>query len=156
MKIGAQLLVIPGRGRIGGNEQLERKVVCLQEADRLNIEHGGNEDDAVEGDALVHQMSGQPGSTGGAVALSGQEQRRGPSLIARQIKADEFADGFDIAFEAPEFLVQLLFGRSTETGADRIDEHQICLIEPRVLIVLISERWRRHPAFRLHHHAFGS
>ena len=97
------------------------------------FKHRRDQHHAVQRDALIDQVSAQPGGARGAVAFADQEQRRRPALVAAEIEADELADRRDVALHAKEFLGQFFLGRAAVAGADWIDEDQVGLIEPGLL-----------------------
>ena len=82
-----------------------RQIVGFGEAQGLEVHHGRDEGDAVEGDTAVDEVTGQTGGAGGAIALAGEVEGRGPAFVAREVEADEFANGFEIGFQAPVLLV---------------------------------------------------
>ena len=52
------------------------EVVAIVEGGRLQVEDGGDEDDPVQGDAVLPQMFGKTGAAEGPVAFSHQEKGR--------------------------------------------------------------------------------
>src|SRR5713226_6172519 len=87
-------------------------------------------------------MAGNPGRTRGAVALSKEEERRTPALVTRDVHADEFAEGLNVAFHSPKFLRRLSILATAEAGANRVHQNQVTLVEQGVRIVL-HPVWRR-------------
>src|SRR5207247_3550173 len=95
----------------------------------------GNEHDAVDVHALMlAQLTGKPGGAGGAVAFPDDELRRGPTRVSRRVEANEFSHGTQVALDTVEFLRIVGLDRSTESGADRVDEHEICFVEQGILV----------------------
>ena len=82
LEVVGQLLVIPRRGRVGGQEEDVRQVVRPPELERLEVEHRGDQDDAVERDPLVGEVARQARRAGRAVALADEVKRRGPASVA--------------------------------------------------------------------------
>ena len=80
LEVGRQLVVIPGDCRVRRQVSQVRQVVALGEDESLEIEGAGDQDQAVEGDAPVDQVAGQPRGAGRAVALADQVERRGPAV----------------------------------------------------------------------------
>ncbi len=154
MQLSIKHLVVPGGCSIGRDEEIERKIVTLLKEDRPQVQSRRNEDDAIEPNPFVDQMPGQAGGACRAVALSGQEEGRGPALVTSQVQADELPHRVDIALEAPELFLQVLFGGAAEPRAHRIDENQVSPIEPGVLVCNQPVGRRRHPPFRFHPHTF--
>ncbi len=148
--------MVPRRRRVRRQVQHVRQVVAFRELRRLEIQDRGDEDDAVEGNALLDEGAGQAGRACRPVAFADQKQRRGPPVAACQVEADELADGLDVAVEIPELRSQLRLRGPAVAGADRVDEDEIGAIEPRLLVVDQRERRRRHPAVIEHADATGA
>src|SRR5215813_5187985 len=62
----------------------------------------------------------------------------------RDVHANEFAKGFNVAAHAPELRAKVRSVRTAVSGADGINEDKVRLVKPRVLIVLELIRWGRH------------
>src|SRR6185369_6409714 len=75
-----------------------------------------------------------------AVALPQDELRAGPALEIAEIAHDEVGDGLDVVVDAPEVLAFRLADRARETGADRVDHHQVRAIEEAEFVVDDPER----------------
>ncbi len=101
---------------------------------------------------MLQQVAGKRRGACGPVALSHQEQGRIPSFVPSQIEPDEFCNRRSITLDAKIFSGQLRLHGAAVASAHRIDEHQVGLVEPGILIVGngIGRRW--HEAFRLHLH----
>src|SRR6185369_9491564 len=121
------------------NQQNVRLVVTLGVFESLKAERGGEQRDAIERDALVREIAGDASRAGGSVALAEKEERRTPALVASEIQPDEFAESFDITFDAQKFLRQLGICGTAEAGLHGVDEHDITLVEKRVRIVHDAE-----------------
>src|SRR6185369_12815058 len=99
-------------------------------------EVGRNQDDAVERHVVPRQqIEGHAAGANAAVALPQDELRAGPALEIAEIAHDEVGDGLDVVVDAPEVLAFRLADRARETGADRVDHHQVRAIEEAELIV---------------------
>ena len=90
------------------------------------------------------QRLGDAGRAPGAVAFAGDEERRVPRVEAREIDADELGDRRDVAERVVELRAVLRPRRPAEPGADRVDEDEIRMLEPRRVVVL-ERRTRRTP-----------
>jgi len=122
---GGELFVIPGDGGVGGQEEGVGQVVAAVEAGGLVLQDGGDEDDAVAGDAAVDEPAGKAGGAEGAVAFAGEVERRAPAVVLAEIEADEFADAGDVARHAPELLAEFGAGGAGVAGADGVDEDEV-------------------------------
>ena len=131
LQIRRQALVVQRRRRVGRQKQHVGQVVARGESRGLKIEDRRDQQDAVEREAPVDQVSGQPRRACRAVAFADHEQRRRPAPVARHVQADELADRLDVALHAPELAAQFGLGRAAVAGPHRIDEHQVGLVQPR-------------------------
>ena len=103
-EVGRELVVIRGDHGEGRNQENIRLVVSVGLFEGFEIQHTGEQGDAVERDAAIGKISGDSGGARGSVAFAQNEQRRGPALVARDVEADELAEGLDVSLDAPEFL----------------------------------------------------
>ena len=74
--------MIPGFGRVGGEFERVDEVVGAR-PDGFQIERGGDEDDAVEGDPAIDQVAGEAGGAEGPVlspATKSGESVRSPRV----------------------------------------------------------------------------
>ncbi len=102
----------------------------------LPVEHGGDQDDAVEHHAVaVRELIGEARRAGGAVALAGHELGGGPALVAGDPEADEVGDRLDVLLDAVELLAVLPGGGAAEAGAHRVDEHEVTGIEDGIFVI---------------------
>src|SRR5260370_33810265 len=110
-------------------------MVGLGVFERLKVEHHAEQSYSVEGNALLRQIAGNAGGPGGAVAYSQQEERRSPALVTRDVLTNEFAGSCDVTLLSPEFLGDLRSFAATEAGANRVQQHQVTLVEQGVRII---------------------
>ena len=144
LKLGRELLVVEGGRGVARQVDQVGQVGAAAEAEGLEVEDRGDEDDAVEVDAvLVEQVLAQGRGPGRPVALAGQELGAGPALVAGRVKADELADPAHVLLHAGELLLLLARRRPAEAGADGVDEDQVGGVEPGVLVVdqAVGRRW---------------
>ena len=146
----------PGGRRVGGQEEHIGQVVALREAGGLEVQDGRDQHDAVEGDPLLDEVTGQPRRARGPVALADQEEWRAPALVAAEVEADELAHRFDVALNAPELLAQLRLHRPAVPGPHGVDEDEVGLVEPALIVVDELIGRRRHAAVVEHLHALGA
>ncbi|KGW51903.1 peptidase S10 serine carboxypeptidase domain protein [Burkholderia pseudomallei MSHR684] len=90
-----------------------------------------------------------------AVRFPEQVLRRIVALIHLQIADHEIAKCSGILIDAPERLVRVRRDRLRETGADRVDEHEIGRVEERFLVVDERERRRAVRVRIARHEALG-
>src|SRR5207248_11601623 len=124
-QVGWELLVIPGDGRVGREEEDVGQVVAAGEARRLEVQDGRDEDDAVEGDAVLDEVAGKPRRARRPVTLADEEERRSPALVARQVEADELADRLEVALESEILAPQLRLRRAAVARAHRVYEDEV-------------------------------
>ena len=75
-------MVVPSGGGVAGELEREGDGVVVVDVEGGEVEDGGDEEDAVEGDAgVVDEVLGQAGGAGGAVALAGEEFGGVPALV---------------------------------------------------------------------------
>ena len=135
LQIGRQALVIPGDGGVGREEELVGEVVAAVERCRLEVEDRRDQDDAVEVEALLPEPARETGGARRAVALAGQELRRGPAAVARRPEANEFADRLDVRVDAVKLVRVAERNGAAVAGRDRIDEDEIGDVEDAALVV---------------------
>ena len=146
--------MIPGCRRVGRQEEDVGQFVVEVEVDRGEIEHGGDEHQAVEVHAVpLLQVSRKTRGARGAVGFARQEFGREPALIAGDVQADEIADGFDVLLEAVPVLRLLAFHGTAVACAHRVDENEVGVVEDGILVVGQLERGRRQFAFVGEDHA---
>ena len=128
-----------------GIEQNKWLVVALGVLKGLEAERGRKQGDAIERDALVGEISRNAGSPRSSVTLAKEKERRAPALVACEIEPDEFAESFDVTFDAEKFLGQLGVGGAAEAGLHGIDEHDIALVQQAMGIVrdAIGRGWQQ-------------
>ncbi len=132
-----QGVVVPRRGRVTRQIHGVGTVVPGQlREDSFNVGGHGDEDQAVEGHiASRTQVIRNRRGARRAVTLTQQIFRRGPAIAVAHILRNEARDGIDVRVDAPELLVLVLADRVTEAGADRIDHHQVALVEHAEFVV---------------------
>src|SRR5207249_2020787 len=113
----------------------------------------GKQSNAVKCDPFLRQLPRNSCRPGRAVALSQQEQRRGPAVITRYVQANELAECVNVPFDAPEFLADLRCFRATESRADGVYQDEVALVEQRVLIVFQVVRGRGQKSIAIECHA---
>ena len=120
------------------NKQIERirQIITHGEADDLEVEDGAHEHDAVEGDALLHEVAREARGAGSAIALAHEEEGRRPTISTAQVETNELANALDVALETVELRVQLQLGSTAIANTHGIDEDEVHLIQPRNEIVL--------------------
>ncbi len=118
------------------------------------VEDGGQQHDAVAGDAVVLQPLDQARRARRAVGFAEQEFRRIPAIVLGDVALHETAERGDVLVRAPEALVRIrvlvlpvLFGRDAlrVARADRVDEDEIGLVEQAVGVrhEMVRRRRRR-------------
>ena len=83
-------------------------------------------------------LSSRPATAAGAgraEALAREVLGRGPAAVGGDPVADEVGDGARVLVEPPERLALVLAERPRETGADRVDEHEIGEVEDGLRVV---------------------
>src|ERR1035437_2689697 len=135
-----QLLVIPGRGRIGGQCQLIRQVYAGIAGRKVDV--GGEVEDlreqdyAVQVDVLaVLQNVGQNGGACGAVTLAKYVLWRVPAVVLGNEPGDEASKGIGVLIHPPEGLFRVLAGQPPKAGAGHVDEDQVAGVEQGVGVV---------------------
>ncbi len=149
--------MIPGGGGIAGQEEHVRKVIAFSTPDGLEVQHGGDEHDAIQiepmgSDELATECCG----SGSAVAFADEELRRRPARMFADIKADEFADAFGIFVHAEEVLGILWLGRAAVTGAHGVDEDEVGFIQQAEFVFHKRVRRWHSEAIVAKLHALGS
>ena len=143
----AEHVLIPGHRGVARQVHRVGALVARQLGeDRLDVGGDRDQDQAVEGERTVlAQVVDDGRGAGGAVALAEQVLRRGPAVVVAQVLRDEAADRLDVRIDAPELVVLVIAHRVAQAGADRVDHHQVALVEQSVLVVdqLIGRRRRR-------------
>ena len=112
-----------------------------------------DQDDAVERDSAVDQVSREARGAKCPVAFSGDEQRGELAVVARNVHPDEFADRLDIALHSVHAAGHFHRLCAAVARAHRIDEDQVRIVEPRVLVVLHAVGRLQHAAVGLQHRA---
>ncbi len=114
-KIGGTIFqdfVIPRDGGVAREIVDEGAVVTGRKGDGGEIEDGGNQDDAVEVNAVaLLQIVAERGGAEGAVAFADQEFRRVPAVVAAEIGDDELREGFDVFVDTVEIFFRALCRR---------------------------------------------
>ena len=127
--------MIPGCGGVRGQEQDIGQVVVEVEIEGGEVQHGRDQHDPVQVQAMpVLQITGQPGGARGAVTLADQELGREPAPVAGGVQADEITHRLDVLLEAVPLFGLLALHRAAVPRADRVDEHQVGLVQQRMLI----------------------
>ena len=112
-------------GRCPGRRSRRRVEAC-----RLEIEDQRDKHYSVEVHPVaLEEMTGNSCRPRRAVALSGKELRRGPPLVARQVRADEVTYGVNVLLEMVELLGVLAGDGPAESGSDRINEYKVGRVE---------------------------
>ena len=144
-EVALQFAMVKRRRGVGRQEELVGQVVARRKPRRLEIHDRGDEHDPVQVKIVLPlQVVGQPGGARRAVAFPHKEFRRGPALIPGCPEADELAHRLDVARETVELLRIHVLRRPAVTRRDRVDEYQIRLVQPGVLVVhpLVGRRQR--------------
>jgi len=105
---------------------------------RREIEHGRDQDDAVERDIIVgvvHQLVGDGGRAGGAIAFAAEIFGAVPAAIVVEPQPDDRGDELGILRDAIIVLRVGLADQVRETGARRVDEHDVGDVEQGVGII---------------------
>ena len=132
-----------GGGRHGwqSRDVTELCALCLRA--RAEIEHGGDQNHAVERDIIIapFQLVDHGCRSRGAIALPAQKFGAVPTAIVAQPFADHLGDGARILGHAPIVTALRLTDQMREAGAHRIDKDKVGYIEQRIRI--IQDRVRR-------------
>ena len=97
-------MMIAGDNGEGRNQENVGLIVGVGLFERFEIQHGGEQRDAVERNAAIGEVTGDACGARGSVAFAEEEERRRPAFVARDVEANEFAEGLDVSLDAPEFL----------------------------------------------------
>ncbi len=148
-----QRVVVPCRGGIGRKKNNVRHIVIDLEIERGEIQHRGDEHDAVQIQAVaLLEITRKTCRTRGPVAFPDQEFGREPAGVTRGIQPDKISDRLDILLEAVPLLGLLPFHRPRIAGADRIDEDQVGFLQQGVFIIHQPVRRLGQTAVELHRH----
>ena len=141
--------------------------VVVRRVQRADLEGRGDEDRAVEADpGSLLQHAHEAADAVAAVALAGDEHRRGPPAVRGQPTPHELGERLEVAL-LPEVLLRvdglvlvlarapvgsllllLALDHAAEAGADRVDEHEVGEREPGRLVLLQPRRHLRERAVR--------
>ena len=125
-----------GDGGVGRKEENVGEIVAEVKSRSAEIKDGGDKDDTVQVHALfVVQISGKARGASRAVAFAQEIFGGHPAAILTAEAHDEVAHGFDVFFQAVEFVLVLKIGGAGEARADRVDEDQVGDIKERFLVV---------------------
>ncbi len=137
-----------------------REVRDLTEVHALAVDAGGavqerrDEDEPVQVHAHVRlQVVGESRAAHAAVAFAEHVLGRTPAPVLRHVTLDELCDGLDVLVHAVEIGGLRVTERLAETGADRIDHHDVGDVERRIGIVDELRGRRGRIAAIVHHHA---
>ena len=129
-----QAIVIPGGGRhgrkacdVGGiDARVEPRTIDR----KVEIENGGEENDAVQVDARAAcQFVGQHRRARGAIAFAKQVLGRIPPPVLAKELLDEAGEGVGIGIDPPERFLLVLARDPAEPRPWRVDEYQVGHIE---------------------------
>ena len=138
-KIGGTIFqdfVIPRDGGVAREIVDVRAVVTGGKGDGGKIENGGDQDDAVEMNAVVLlQIIAERGGAEGAVAFADQEFRRVPAIVAAEIGDDELREGFDVFVDTVEVFFGGFADRVAVAGAHGVDEDEVGFVEEAFAVV---------------------
>ena len=150
--------MVPGGGGVGGEKALRDAAVVRDGSQSLEIEGGGDEDDAIErnrAEFLLAQCASHGGGARRAVTLAAQILRRVPSAMLREPESNEMCEHVGVLAYAPELLVRVAVDGPGVARADRIDEHDVRDIERRMHVRDDRQRTRAVVAgITGHDHAF--
>ena len=128
--------MIPGCSRVRRQKQSVGEVVARIKGKALEIDCRGDKNQTVDAHPIgVVQVIGQAHRPQRAIAFPGKEFRRSPPSGSRGVKANEVPNRLNILLYAIKLLRRFPRRRPTEAGADRIDENQVGVPEPREFIV---------------------
>jgi hypothetical protein len=94
-----------------------------------------DEDDAIDGDSPPQQNVRDARRACDAVAFTREIERRVPGLESVPIDADELGDRLGVAACLIELRAVFRLRGTAVARTDRVNEHEVRLIEPRALIV---------------------
>src|SRR5512143_3371141 len=98
-------MVVPGGGRVAGQEQDIGQVVTGMKVGGLEVQDGRDEHDPVQVHPIsILQVSREAGGAGGTITLANQELGGRPALVARGVQANEITYRLDILLENVELL----------------------------------------------------
>lgn len=131
---------------MGGGKRIRRqihdigKIIPVLEQQGLEVQYRGNEHQSIDTHAeAVQQVVRQKHRAHGAIALSGDEFGRIPTMELDTIEPDKLAYRLHILLDAVIGflgLLRILGGRlAAETGPHGVDEHQVGEVQPAKFIV---------------------
>mgnify|MGYP001361141611 CR=1 FL=1 len=128
--------------REGRQDERIRSIVARPGENRFDVERHGNQDHAVQRQVLPRvEVVDNAARTGRAVAFAKQKFGGTPAAVFGDELADEVRDRLDVRVDAPEILVFLLAERSRKPRADRVDHHEVGLVEHAPGVVDEVKRW---------------
>ena len=132
-----ELVVIPSRGGIAGQRAHVLQFVALVLGLEPEIEDGGDQHHAVEGDVVViaGELCRDGGRAGRPVGFAAKELGGVPAVVLVQPETNELGNGFRVGLHAPEGLGVGIAEGIAPARADRIDEHQVGHVEQRFRVV---------------------
>ncbi len=138
--LAGQFFVIPGGRGIGRQcrlvGQIDAGIAGRPIRAQVEVENLRQQDHAVEIDRAIRlELIDEHRRARRAVAFAEQIFRRIPATVFRQELRDEFGERIGILVDAVERLLLVLAGDAAETGAGRVDEHQIGHIEQARAVV---------------------
>src|SRR5262249_9907061 len=125
-------LLVSERRRCEGRQHERRSQLTGQLSE---WKRQANEDNAINVDPASLQGVSDARRARDAKAFTCEEERRVPRLEAVSIDADELGDRLGIATRLIELRAVFLLCGTAVARAYRINEHEVCLIQPRALII---------------------
>ena len=128
-QVRRQFVVVARDRRERRNQKNVRLIVGEVVFQRLEIQDSGKQGDPVERNPLIRQIARNTRRPCSPVAFSQDKQRRSPTFIPADIHPDEFAERLNVPLHAPELLHQFAISSAAVPCPDRIDQHQVALVE---------------------------
>ena len=121
-----QAVVVGDRGV--GRQEVQAGLVVAQVLEVLaaEVEHAGDQDEAVDGHrVLAPEPLGHPDGAGGAVGLADHVLGRHPAVPTGAPQPDQLGDLLDVLAVAVVVLGLPALHRAAVPGRHRVDEHQV-------------------------------
>ena len=136
LKLGAEALVVPGVRGVRGQEARVVEFVPGRLGKRREVDDRGDEDDAVQFDAVTSlEVGADAGGAHGSIGLAHKVLGRGEAIELHEVLADEVGEGFDVLTDAVEVLAVLALNHARPAGGHSVDDDHVGHVEDRVFVV---------------------